>query len=53
LLKNSLELGLAMSHGGLPSTASKPAPWLRKTSGNSSSQWKNRFLVSKRRKCFL
>ncbi|GBE47243.1 hypothetical protein BMS3Bbin12_00398 [bacterium BMS3Bbin12] len=44
LEKNSLEFGLAISQGGFPRTAWKPAlgPW--NTSGNSISQWKKRFV---------
>src|SRR5437763_671301 len=41
--KNSIEFGLATSHGGLPITASKPERSALNTSGNSSSQWKKRF----------
>ena len=48
LEKNSLEFGLAMSHGGFPSIASKPEPAARNTSGNSSSQWKKRFSAAMR-----
>ena len=40
-LKNSFELGFAMSHGGFPNMASNPSR-NPKTSGNSNSQWKNR-----------
>ena len=39
--KNSCSWSLIRSHGGLPSTTSKPPP--AKTSGNSSGQWKKRW----------
>ena len=47
LAKNSCSWSLIRSHGGLPSTTSKPPR--ANTSGNANSQWNRRYCLEMRR----